>query len=244
MNAVTTNSVMSSTSQYIRDNLARVRERIAAAAERVGRRAEEVRLVAVTKYVGPEEIRAVVKAGCHDIGESRPQELWDRAEELADLPIRWHMVGHLQRNKVRRTLPLLSELHSGDSPRLLRALEKEAAAHDVTLPVYLEVNISGDEEKHGFDSAALRDFLPDTAGLEHLRIRGLMAMSSREGGPDQARADFAALRELRDSLAGSAPAGLSLPELSMGMSGDFETGVEEGATVVRVGRTLFEGLRQ
>ena len=114
-------------SAQIRENLAHVRQRMAAAAIRSGRSAEEIKLVAVTKYVGKAEIEALVAAGCTDLGESRPQQLWQRAKELADLPIRWHLIGHLQRNKVRRTLPLASMIHSADSLRIIKALDETAA---------------------------------------------------------------------------------------------------------------------
>jgi pyridoxal phosphate enzyme (YggS family) len=223
-------------------NLAAVRERIAAAAGCSGRRAEEVTLVAVTKYVGAAEVRALVEAGCAELGESRPQQLWQKAEALRDLPVRWHFVGHLQRNKVRRTLPLVSMIQSVDSPRLAAALDEAGRDLARRVPVLLEVNVSGEPAKHGFEPAAVEPFLAELAGYRNLEVRGLMCMAALEGGLDAAQRDFAALRQLRDRLRGACPDGVTLGELSMGMSGDFEVAIEEGATIVRIGSALFEGI--
>ena len=227
----------------LKDNLAEVRDRIAAAAARSGRVAESVRLVGVTKYVDVPAIRTLVACGLTEIGESRPQDLWKKAEQLSDLPIRWHMIGHLQRNKVRRTLPLVALLHSGDSERLLEEVNNEVAILRHKLDVLLEVNISGDATKHGFQPRELAEVLPRLASLAKLSIRGLMGMAALEGGAEQARRDFAVLRELRDRLRGDCPPNVSLDELSMGMSGDYEVAIEEGATIVRVGSALWEGVR-
>ena len=141
---------MSQNLAIIRANLERVRRQIEAAALRAGRRASDVTLVAVTKYVDVDAARDLLAAGCADLGESRPQELWRKGEQLAAESVRWHMIGHLQRNKVARTLPHVTLLHSGDSLRLLAELNRECARLERRLPVLLEVNISGDESKHGF----------------------------------------------------------------------------------------------
>ena len=198
--------MMSGLLTHISENVAEVRGRMAAAAARAGRHAEEVRLVAVTKYVGLDEIRALVAAGCTDLGESRPQQLWDRAAELCDLPIRWHMIGHMQRNKVERTLPLVAMIHSLDSLRLAEAIDAAAGKMDRTVPVLLEVNISREPAKHGFAPEEIEPLLPKLIELEHLEIRGLMCMAGLEGGGDEARRDFAGLRTLRDRLRASCPA--------------------------------------
>ena len=225
----------------IAHNLAAVRERIAAAAARAGRDAAGITLVGVTKYVDAEAARALVAAGCADLGENRPQELWNKAEALAGLPVRWHLVGHLQRNKVRRTLPLVSLIHSADSLRLIAAIEQTAAELGRRVPVLLEVNVSGEPAKHGFAPAEIEPLLPELAGCRHAEVGGLMCMAALEGGPDAARRDFAALRQLRDRLRANCPAEISLDELSMGMSGDYEAAVAEGATLVRIGSALFAG---
>jgi pyridoxal phosphate enzyme (YggS family) len=231
-------------SARIGENLSRVRQRIAAAAARAGRQAEEIKLLAVTKYVGKAEIRVLVQAGCTDLGESRPQQLWQKARELADLPIRWHLIGHLQRNKVRRTLPLASMIHSGDSPRIIKTIDETAAELGRRVPLLLEVNTSGDPAKGGFQAHEVEPLLPELAMFRHVEIRGLMCMASLEGGQEAARRDFAALRKLRDRMLLHCPPEIVLDELSMGMSGDYETAVEEGATIVRIGSALFEGAIQ
>lgn len=226
----------------IAENLARVRQQIADAAVQAGRRAEDVKLIGVTKYVTADAARDLFAAGLADLGESRPQELWRKAESLPGEPIRWHLIGHLQRNKIRRTLSLTTMIHSGDSLRLLEALDQEAAALSRTCEVLLEVNISGDQAKHGFSPAELPALMPQIGNLSHLRIRGLMGMASLEGDRDRARREFASLRELRDRLRTNCPPQIDLIELSMGMSGDFAEAIAEGATMVRIGSALFEGL--
>jgi hypothetical protein len=222
--------------------VARVRQAIADAAARSGRRAEDVTLIAVSKYVGVAEIDALLAAGCRDLGENRPQDLWRKAEQLRDRPIRWHMIGHLQRNKARRTLPLVTLLHAGDSWRLLEAASQYLQQSGQMLDVLIEVNVSGDVSKTGFGPEDVEPLLPQIAQLPHLRVRGLMAMARWGGTLDDARRDFVRLRELRDRLAASCPPEISLHELSMGMSGDFEVAIEEGATLVRVGSALYEGV--
>ena len=232
----------------IQDNLDRVRERMNRAAERSGRSVEEVRLVAVCKYVGLPEVRALVDGGCGDLGESRPQVLWEKAAGL-DRTVRWHLVGHLQRNKVQRTLPLVAMIHSVDSLRLLQAIN-DAATKSLPgelgppprVPILLEINTSGDESKHGWPADEIRSVIPqldDHAGVD---VRGLMTMASRRGELEAARRSFSQLRMLRDRLQRECPSGIELRELSMGMSGDFEVAIEEGSTMVRVGSALFEGL--
>lgn len=223
-------------------NLADVQGRIAAAATQAGRRPEAVRLVAVTKYVDADMTRMLVDAGCRDMGEARPQQLWDKAAALADLGIRWHLIGHLQRNKVRRTLPLVHLLHSGDSPRLLEEVDAERASQPAPLPVLLEVNVSGDAAKHGFAPDDVAPLAEALAKLTHLDVRGLMCMAGLEGNAADARREFAALRDLRDRLRREWSGRYTLDELSMGMSGDFEAAVAEGSTLVRVGSALFAGL--
>ncbi len=226
----------------LQDNLAIVRRRIADAAARSGRVASDIKLVAVTKYVGPELARALVEAGCVDLGESRPQELWRKAEAVDDPSVRWHLIGHLQRNKVKRTLPLLTWFHACDSRRLFAEVEQHSARQQCVTSVLVEVNISADSAKHGFAPSEVAALLEEIAPLEHVRVRGLMAMASLAGDQAAARADFAHLRQLRDDLRGSCPDAISLDELSMGMSRDFELAIEEGATMVRVGSALYEGL--
>ncbi|HWB09989.1 MAG TPA: YggS family pyridoxal phosphate-dependent enzyme [Pirellulales bacterium] len=227
----------------ISENLAQIRGRIADAARRSGRAAGEVKLVAVTKYVDADVARQLVDAGCHDLGEARPQELWRKAEALSGQTIEWHLIGHLQRNKIARTLPLVRLLHSGDSLRLIEAIDAEAARAGLPpVPLLLEVNVSGDATKHGFKPDELPPLGGPLAAMRSIKICGLMCMAGREGSLDDARRDFERLRLLRDQLRSTWPDRLVLDELSMGMSGDFEAAIEEGATLVRVGSLLFEGI--
>jgi pyridoxal phosphate enzyme (YggS family) len=224
------------------ENLARLKERIAAAAQTSGRAAGAVTLVAATKYLSAEMARKIVAAGCCDLGESRPQELWSKSAALADLPVRWHFIGHLQRNKIQRTLPPLTLLHSIDSERLLAAVNQEATLPDRSVRALLEVNISAEPSKHGFAPAQLERLLGNWPNDLKIQICGLMAMASLTGGPAMAERDFANVRQLRDRLAGSLPPGVSLSELSMGMSGDFEAAIRQGATLVRIGSAISEGV--
>lgn len=231
---------------HIRDrlakNLAEVRGRIADAATRSGRKADDILLVAVTKYVGIEIIEPLIAAGATVLGESRPQHFWPKAEALGDHSIRWHMIGQLQRNKMRRTLPLVELVHSAENLRHVEAIDRIAGELSLRSPILLEVNTSGDESKHGFSADALERVLPELGRLANVEIRGLMCMAGFGTDAEGARADFAALRELRNKLSGKCPAEVSLDELSMGMSGDYEVAIEEGATIVRVGSALYEGL--
>jgi pyridoxal phosphate enzyme (YggS family) len=232
------------TRERIAANLAEVRARAAAACRAAGRDAAAVAIVAVTKYVDAATTRLVVEAGCRDLAESRPQALWVKADALAGLAPqpRWHLVGHLQRNKIRRTLPLLALVHSLDSLRLLDALEAEAAAAGMVCRALVEVNLTADPSRTGVSPADAAAVVAAAATRPHVEVCGLMGMARvPDGDADAARRDFASLRKLRDELARSLPAG-SLPELSMGMSGDFEAAIHEGATIVRVGSALFAGV--
>ena len=221
------------------ENLAAVRARIAAAAAKSGRPGDAVRLVGVTKYVSAATARLLVEAGLNHLGEGRPQELWSKAAALADLQVHWHLIGHLQRNKVRRTLPLRGVIHSADSLRLLEEISREAMQLKIPADLLLEVNVSGEAAKHGFAPGEVEPLLPQIAALPTLRVLGLMTMASREGDLEQARREFAALRLMRDRLRANCPPNILLSALSMGMSGDFEVAIEEGATIVRVGSALF-----
>lgn len=229
-------------------NLAAVRDRIAAACRQADRSPESVTLVAVTKYVSADMTRLVLEAGVADLAESRPQGVWAKAAALSGVrpEPRWHLVGHLQRNKVHRTLPLLSMLHTLDSIRLLEAIAAEGArlptADRPRCDVLIEVNLTDDDGRSGAAIPDVPALVRAAAATPAVRLRGLMGMA---GHPDaeaaDARRDFARLRTLRDELAPTLPDPSMLAELSMGMSGDFEAAILEGATLVRVGSALFEG---
>jgi pyridoxal phosphate enzyme (YggS family) len=232
----------------LRRQLIQVEERIAAACRRSGRSRAEVTLVAVTKTVSAEVAGLLPELGVGDLGESRPQELWRKAEALHADPrkskIRWHLIGHLQRNKIEQTLPLVSLIHSVDSLRLLQALEQAAADRPEPAPVLLEVNMSREANKHGFSPEELAGVMSSLSSLQGVQVRGLMTMAALEDEPQRCRPTFRALRGLRDSLRGNLAVPHTLEHLSMGMSSDFDVAVEEGATLVRVGTALVGGLNE
>jgi hypothetical protein len=229
---------MEPTPERILANLRAVRDRIAAAEARSGRAPGDVRLVAVTKTVPTEAIRVLAAAGQTDIGENRPQQLRDRAAELAGLPVRWHMIGALQRNKVKYVVPACTLIHSVDSLPLAEEISRRAAAAGVRVACLLEIN-SGEAQKHGADSADAVALASQIAALPAVDLAGLMTMAPLADDPETVRPVFAALRELRDRINREADLPRPLVELSMGMTQDFEAAVEEGATLVRVGTALF-----
>lgn len=230
------------TDALIRRNLESVQARIGAAARRTGRAAEAVTLVAVTKKCPVELVRPLVDAGALDLGENYPQELWRKAESLRDnaQPVRWHLIGHLQSNKARRTLPMVTMVHAVDSLKLLHVLDALAQELPSTPLVCLQVNTSGEEAKHGWSPQEVMADADAIAACRAIRVVGLMTMAAWGTDAETARPSFVQLRQTRDAL--RQRTGLPLPELSMGMSGDFESAIEEGATLVRVGSALFEGV--
>jgi pyridoxal phosphate enzyme (YggS family) len=224
------------------DRLHAVEERIRAACQRAGRPRDEVTLVAVTKYVGPEIAALLPELGVRDLGESRPQELWRKAAAVpAD--VRWHLVGHLQRNKIDKTLPLVHLIHSVDSARLLEAINAEAAKQSRTIDLLLELNLSRETNKHGFNPDDLRRQTLPISQAPNVCVRGVMTMAAEEGDLEVCRRTFAELREWRDRLR-SEWGITSAAHLSMGMTHDFEIAIEEGATLIRIGSALFEGLSE
>ena len=221
----------------ITEKLQFVSERISNAAHRSGRSANEIRLVAVTKYAQADDgfIEALLQAGCRDFGEARPQSLIEKADIFQSFPekIHWHLIGSLQRNKIRRLLPICSLIHSVDSLRLLDAIDRIAEEGSLpnVPPLLLEINISAEESKHGFEPEELPNVLEYAAKFPRLRIGGLMGMSGLRSGETQKRREFQTLFRLAESH--------GLPERSMGMSDDFEIAVEEGATLLRLGSVLY-----
>ena len=220
-------------------NLAEVRQRIAAAASRSGRTDADVTLVAVTKYVDAETTRQMVNAGADTLGENRPQVLEEKANSLSDLDIQWHMIGNLQRNKIKRTLAHATLIHALDRDSLVDAVAKEGAAQDRRVRCLLEVNVSGEESKHGYAANEVAAAIERIIALPSIRLEGLMCMAGLAGDADDARREFAMLREIRDSHANVRTDNVDLRDLSMGMSGDYEVAIEEGATIVRVGSALY-----
>jgi pyridoxal phosphate enzyme (YggS family) len=224
----------------LRTNYLSVRDRMTDAARRAGRDTAAVTLVAVTKRTPNGILAPLVELGVPDLGENYPQELWRKAEETADLPVRWHLIGHLQGNKVRRTVPLVRMIHAVDSLKLLQALDSLAVELDEPPPVCLQVNTSGEVAKHGWSPEQILVDADAIAACRRIPVVGLMTMAGFGTDAETARPSFVQLRNVRDRLRDRT--GLPLDQLSMGMSNDFETAIEEGATLVRVGSALFEGV--
>ena len=216
--------------------LAAVREKIAEAAARAGRGVDDITLVAVSKTHPPESVSAVLAAGQNVFGESRVQEA--RAKiPLVPGRARWHFIGHLQRNKIRHALPLFELFHGLDSLETARDIERIASEDGAHPHVLLEVNVAGEGSKFGFSPEKLRTQLEELLALKRLTIEGLMCIPQPQPRAEMARKFFVMLRELRDQL--ESEFRISLPQLSMGMSGDFTVAIEEGATLVRVGTAIF-----
>ncbi len=218
-------------------NLETVNRRIAAACQRAARPVHDVTLVAVTKTLGADTVRLVCELGLRDIGENRVQEAHEKIVALHDLPLRWHMIGHLQGNKAALAADLFQMVQSVDSAELAERLNRRALAGGRRLPVLLEVNIGEEPAKFGFgdDLIAAAESIVSLTGLD---VQGLMTVAPMVAEPEQARVYFRRLRLLRDQLRTICPQ-LALPHLSMGMTDDFETAIEEGATIIRLGRALF-----
>jgi hypothetical protein len=214
----------------LQERLLAIEDRIAAACRRSGRRRSDVKLIAVTKTVGVRVARMLPELGVIDLGESRPQELWKKAQALNDSGIIWHMIGHLQRNKIKPTIDFTHLFHSVDSLRLLDELNRQGK----NLAVLLEVNASRETNKHGFAPEEVGAVIASLANYPNIHVEGLMTMAAYADDPEASRATFREVRHLRDQF--------SLKDLSMGMSGDFEVAIEEGATLIRPGTILFEGL--
>jgi PLP dependent protein len=223
------------------ERFALVRGRIADAAGRSGRAPASVTLIGVVKTLPSETVAAAVQAGLQDLGENKVQEAELHQQTIARTAARWHMIGHLQGNKAGKAVERFDLVHGVDDAGLAEALARRARAAGRTMPVLVEVNVSGEDSKFGVAPAGLPELLGAIAALEGLELKGLMTVGAPVARPEDAREGFARLRTLRDE--GERRLGRALPELSMGMSGDYEVAVEEGATMVRVGTALFGGRR-
>lgn len=220
----------------IHENLNIVQTKIKEALCRVGRKDQRVELLVVSKTFDAERVSEVVAAGHRLFGENRVQELLAKKPLLPD-HLRWHLIGHLQSNKVRKVLPVAEALHGVDSVSIARDIQRIATELGLYPSIYLEVNVAGEASKFGFSPEALRSVMEELLGLDRLEILGLMCVPPPVAKGEDNRKHFARLRELRDEL--EVEFGVSLPGLSMGMSGDYEVAVEEGATLVRVGSAIF-----
>ena len=223
----------------LKDNIARVQERIAEACRRAGRRPEDVKLVAVSKTVLPDRIRAVYDAGLRDFGENRVQEANAKRAALSDLTVTWHLIGHLQTNKAKLARELFHRVHSLDSLRLAEKLDQAAVSSGDRLPVLLEVNLGEEQTKSGVREQDVLALAEQVVRLRTLELSGLMVLPPFFEDPEQARPFFRRLRELARTIESASLPGVSMRELSMGMSHDFEVAIEEGATMVRVGTAIF-----
>jgi pyridoxal phosphate enzyme (YggS family) len=222
----------------IKDNLRRVMEVITQAAEKVGRRGEDIELVAVTKTVEPLRINETIEAGVRAIGENRVQEAAAKYDMVRD-GVRWHFIGHLQRNKARRAIEIFSLIHSLDSISLSQEINRHAALLGKKVEALVEVNISGEDTKFGLAPSELIGFLKEVSVLENLRIMGLMTMAPFTDEQESSRTYFRELRLLSEKAASHNIENIEMKYLSMGMSQDFEVAIEEGANIVRVGTAIF-----
>lgn len=253
------------TPAQLRDTYRQLQDRIGHTAQRVGRKPDDVLLVAVTKYASPDQIRTLVEMGHSDLGESRVQQLSQRAATLDEFlsrkrtlagvvdhagnsagsasgvptQIRWHMVGHLQRNKIKQVVPLVRLIHSVDNLRLVEEIHHFALSQDLIVDVLIQVNASGESSKFGVAPPATVHLAEQIDTMAHLRLRGLMTMAARSDDPESARPVFAQTAEIFRDIRSAKIGGDDFNLLSMGMSDDFEVAIEEGSNLIRIGRHLF-----
>ena len=225
--------------QDIESNISIVRARIAAAARAAGRAPDEVRLLAVSKTFSADHVRAAYATGQRDFGENKVQEALQKRDETADLEIRWHLIGHLQSNKVRKASPAFAAIHAIDSVDLLRRVDQAAAEHEATPDVYIQVDLAGEATKFGACEAEVPDIARAAGDCRAARLKGLMLLPPWFDDPELARPYFRRLRELRDRMVAEGIDRAHLGDLSMGMSHDLEVAIQEGATLVRVGTAIF-----
>lgn len=228
-----------STVEEFTANLASVQARIEAAARSVDRDPSEVRLLPVSKTVPNDRVRNAVAAGMTRLGENKVQEAKRKSEELAELGVQWAVIGHLQTNKAKDVAAVASEFHALDSVRVAEALDRRLQSLGRSLDVLVQVNTSGEQSKYGLDPEQVLEFLTQLPQFSSLKVKGLMTLAALSDDRDRVRDCFRLLRTLRDRGRQAAIEGIKLDELSMGMSGDFELAITEGATIVRVGQAIF-----
>ena len=223
----------------IPENIERIRQRIALACNRAGRNPSEITVVAVSKTFSGAMIREAVRAGLHDIGENYVQEMLGKKEELAGEDIRWHFIGHLQSNKVKYIVEWVHLTHALDNGSVARELDKRAEKAGRILDLLVEVNTTGESSKFGVQPERAIQFVRDLAAYRNIRIAGLMTIGPFLPDPEASRPMFRQLRLLKDQIAALGQSNVSATHLSMGMTGDFEVAIEEGATLVRIGTAIF-----
>lgn len=228
--------------RQFQENLASLRADIVRACQQAGRPSDSVKLIAVTKYVDVVQTRWLAEIGCLALGENRADQLRDKVPLMADLPIEWHFIGHLQRNKIKWVIPHASLIHSVDSLRLLESLNEHAEQLGRPCSILLEANISGDSSKHGFALGELAAAIRHGMALPHVRVKGLMGMSGLGASPQEIRDQFKRLADQWRAVQTWATEKDPLRELSIGMSDDFELAIAAGSTMIRVGSRLFHGV--
>ena len=219
-------------------NIIQVRQRIAAAAARCNRSPDSVKLLAVTKTVAPAIVEQAIKAGVTACGENYVQEARDKITLIKE-KVQWHMIGHLQTNKAKYVVNLFDYIHSVDRLELAREIDKRAGLIGRKINILIEVNVSGEKSKSGIDPSQILELIKNVSKLENLDVKGLMTMAPYSDNPENSRPCFSALRHLQQKIIQEGIADIQMDELSMGMTDDFEIAIEEGATVVRIGRAIF-----
>ena len=221
----------------IRENLEEVERRIAAAAERSGRKREDILLVAVTKTHPADMMNEAIRLGVTDIGENKPQEVRDKYADV--LPVKWHLIGHLQTNKVKYVIDKVCLIHSVDSVKLMDEIERQAEKHDVNMDILIQVNISGEETKSGVSVDGVEELLLHAGTLKRVKVKGLMTIAPKTDDSVTNTLHFDNMRQLFIDIQKKKYDNVNMKYLSMGMSGDYETAIECGANIVRVGSAIF-----
>ncbi len=222
----------------IRENVQFARNKIAEACRRSGRKSEEIELVAITKTVDVEQINEAIEAGIRVVGENRVQEAWRKFQEVGE-KAHWHMVGHLQTNKVKRVLQFADMIHSVDSVYLAREIQTQAKKLDRTIEILIQVNTSGEESKFGLEPEATIGAIEEVSTLPNLKIKGLMTIGAFLPNPEDVRPCFKLLNDLKERVNERGITSVEIGTLSMGMTNDYEIAIEEGSTMVRVGTAIF-----
>jgi pyridoxal phosphate enzyme (YggS family) len=223
----------------LKDRLERVRERIQKAAAGCNRPLDSIHLIAVSKTMPADIVKLAIEAGVTDLGENYIQEARDKVNTLATYPVNWHYIGHLQSNKAKYAVRLFDLIHSVDSLKLARELNKQAHKNDKIQPILVQVNVAREASKSGVYAENTIELLENLSQLANISVKGLMTMPPYFNAPEKVRPFFAALRELRDRIRDAGIPNIAMDELSMGMTGDFEAAIEEGATMVRIGTAIF-----
>ena len=221
----------------IRENLEEVERRITAAAERSGRKREDILLVAVTKTHPADMMNEAIRLGVTDIGENKPQEVRDKYADV--LPVKWHLIGHLQTNKVKYVIDKVCLIHSVDSVKLMDEIERQAEKHDLTMDILIQVNISGEETKSGVSADEVEELLLHAGTLKRVKVKGLMTIAPKTDDSVTNTLHFDNMRQLFIDIQKKKYDNVNMKYLSMGMSGDYETAIECGANIVRVGSAIF-----